>query len=56
MDEQEILILGFESLVTCGEGVSFRTLAIENELLALAFGALSELGFEVWIRNGCGLN
>ena len=31
-------------------------MAIENELLALAFGALSELGFEVWIRKGCGLN
>ena len=31
-------------------------MAVENELLALAFRDLSELGFEVWIRNGCGLD
>jgi len=29
-------------------------LAIENKLLAFAFGALNMLGFEVWFRNGCG--
>ena len=31
-------------------------MAVENELLALAFGVLSESGFEVWIWKGCGLN
>ena len=31
-------------------------MAIENELLALAFEALSKLGFEVWIQKGCGLD
>jgi len=31
-------------------------LAVENELLALAFKALNILGFEVWFRNGCDLN
>ena len=31
-------------------------MAIENKLLVLAFGALSKLGFEVWIQKGCGLD
>ena len=31
-------------------------MAIKNELLALSFGALTKLGFEVWIQKGCGLN
>jgi len=31
-------------------------LAIENELLTLAFRALSELGFEVSIQKACGLD
>lgn len=31
-------------------------MAIENELLALAFGAINELGFEVQFWKGCGLN
>ena len=29
-------------------------MAIEKKLLALAFGALNVLGFEVWFWNGCG--
>jgi len=29
-------------------------LAIENELLALAYEALIQLGFEVWFWKGCG--
>ena len=29
---------------------------VENGLLVLAFGTLSELGFEVWIQKGCGLD
>ena len=33
-----------------------RTLTVENELLALAFGPLNALGFEVWFQNGCGLD
>ena len=28
-------------------------MAIENKLLALSFGALNVLGFEVWFQNGC---
>ena len=31
-------------------------MAIENELLALTFGALNVLSFEVWFQNGCGLD
>jgi len=31
-------------------------LTVENELLALAFGPLNALGFEVWFQNGCGLD
>ena len=31
-------------------------MAVENELLALAFGALNGLGFEVWFQNGHGPN
>ena len=31
-------------------------MAIENKLLALAFGALSEMGFKVWIWKGWGLD
>ena len=31
-------------------------MAVENELLALTLGDLNELGFEVWIRKGCGLD
>ena len=31
-------------------------MAFENKLLALAFGALIVLGFEVWFQNGCGPN
>ena len=31
-------------------------MAIENKLLALAFGALIVFSFEVWLQNGCGLN
>ena len=34
---------------------NFWTLAIENELWPLAFEALSEWGFEIWIWKGCGL-
>ena len=32
--------------------LNLRTLAIKNELLALAFGALNGLGFEVWFWKG----
>ena len=35
---------------------NLRTLAIKNKLLALAFRALKELGFEVWFQKGCGLD
>ena len=31
-------------------------MAIESELLALAFRTLNELGFKVWFQKGCGLN
>jgi len=31
-------------------------LVVENELLALAFRALNVLGFDVWFRNGRGLD
>ena len=30
-------------------------MAIKNKLLVLAFGALKELGYEVWFWKGCGL-
>ena len=35
---------------------NLRTLVVENELLALAFRALNVLGFDVWFRNGRGLD
>jgi len=31
-------------------------MVVENKLLALTFGALNTLGFEVWFQNGCGLD
>ena len=36
--------------------VNLKALEVENGLLVLAFGTLSELGFEVWIQKGCGLD
>ena len=51
--------LGLGSLDMCGEGVRHPIMPVRrrsNKLLALAFRALTELGFEGWFRKGSSLD